>query len=70
MTFTWQYDINDDCASQKCTGSNPPLTANRDNSTPITKLCITYTIASEPGVTKHCNLFGQSNSTSNPTNCD
>jgi hypothetical protein len=36
----------------------------------ITKLCLSYRIASEPGVTKKCNLVGQAVSTANPTNCD
>ena len=36
----------------------------------LTKLCIEYTITTEQGVTKHCNLLGQSNSTNNPTGCD
>jgi prepilin-type N-terminal cleavage/methylation domain-containing protein len=76
VTFTWQYDVNDDCATHACTNSSNGNNAHpydpslQDKSTPIQKLCIAYQVASETGVIKHCNLFGQSNSTSNPTNCD
>jgi hypothetical protein len=38
--------------------------------TPIQKLCLAYRIASEPTVTKFCNLVGQSASTNNPNSCD
>lgn len=37
---------------------------------PVKKICIAYTIPSEPGVTKKCNLVGQAASTLNPVNCD
>lgn len=38
--------------------------------TPIQKICLQYRIQSEPGVTKFCNLVGQSVSTANPNACD
>jgi len=34
------------------------------------KVCLDYAIASEPGITKHCNLVGQSATTNNPNSCD
>jgi prepilin-type N-terminal cleavage/methylation domain-containing protein len=37
---------------------------------PIRKICLKYRIASEPAVTKSCNLVGQSASTNNPNSCD
>jgi hypothetical protein len=37
---------------------------------PIQKLCLAYRIVSEPGVTKFCNLVGQSAKTNNPNSCD
>ena len=49
------------------TGSRPSLPPSPSA---ITKLCLSYRIVSEPGVTKKCNLVGQSATTANPTNCD
>jgi hypothetical protein len=37
---------------------------------PIQKICLAYRIASEPTVTKFCNLVGQSATTNNPNSCD
>jgi prepilin-type N-terminal cleavage/methylation domain-containing protein len=54
VTFRWQYAKRD-----------APIAR-----TPLTKFCINYTIASEPGVTKKCNAVGQSGTTLNPTSCD
>ena len=51
----------------KGTGSIPDLPVTPSA---ITKLCLSYRIASEPGITKKCNLVGQAVSTANPTNCD
>jgi prepilin-type N-terminal cleavage/methylation domain-containing protein len=56
ITVLWDYKKTDD----------PPALAGQ----PLSKICIDYAIASEPGVIKHCNLVGQSASTSNPTSCD
>ena len=56
VTVRWQYKKTDD----------PPALAGQ----PLTKICLDYTITSEPGVTKHCNLVGQRASTSNPNSCD
>jgi prepilin-type N-terminal cleavage/methylation domain-containing protein len=56
ITVRWQYRKQDD----------PPALAGQ----PLAKICLDYVVASEPGVTKHCNLVGQSASTSNPTSCD
>jgi prepilin-type N-terminal cleavage/methylation domain-containing protein len=36
----------------------------------LKKVCIAYTIPSEPGVVKKCNIVGQAASTANPANCD
>jgi prepilin-type N-terminal cleavage/methylation domain-containing protein len=36
----------------------------------LRKVCIGYTIPSEPGVVKKCNLVGQAASTANPASCD
>jgi prepilin-type N-terminal cleavage/methylation domain-containing protein len=47
------------------TGVNPA-----PQKSPVKKLCIAYTIPSEPGVTKKCNLVGQALTTANPNNCD
>lgn len=60
MTVRWQYSKQDSGGHNK-----PPLTLS-----PLTKLCIGYTIASEPGVTKHCNVVGQAANTNNPNSCD
>jgi len=56
VTIRWQYKKTDD----------PPALIGQ----PLTKICLDYAIASEVGVTKHCNLVGQSASTNNPTSCD
>jgi prepilin-type N-terminal cleavage/methylation domain-containing protein len=56
ITVRWQYKKTDD----------PPALTGQ----PLSKICLDYAIASEPGVTKHCNLVGQSASTSNPNSCD
>jgi hypothetical protein len=56
ITIRWQYKKTDD----------PPALTGQ----PLTKVCLDYVVASEPGVTKHCNLVGQSGSTNNPTSCD
>jgi len=56
ITVRWQYRKQDD----------PPALAGQ----PLAKICLDYAVASEPGVTKHCNLVGQSASTNNPTSCD
>ncbi len=53
----WTFRKNDD---------NPTTLAGQ----PLSKICLDYTILSEPGITKHCNLVGQSASTTNPTSCD
>jgi prepilin-type N-terminal cleavage/methylation domain-containing protein len=67
LQIRFQYLKNDDCASQNC----PPLIpANEMTAPPVRKLCMDYQIAAEPGVTKHCNVVGQSGSTGNPTTCD
>jgi hypothetical protein len=60
ITVRWQYSKKDNGRG----GINPI------SGPPLTKLCIGYTIASEPGVTKHCNLVGQAAQTANPTSCD
>jgi len=60
MTVRWQYSKQDSGGHNK-----PPLTLS-----PLTKLCIGYTIASEPGVTKRCNVVGQAANTNNPNSCD
>jgi prepilin-type N-terminal cleavage/methylation domain-containing protein len=56
ITVRWQYKKQDD----------PPALAGQ----PLSKICLDYAIASEAGVTKHCNLVGQSGSTNNPGSCD
>jgi prepilin-type N-terminal cleavage/methylation domain-containing protein len=56
MTLRWQFSRKD-----------TPLPASPNL---LSKLCIAYTIASEPGVTKFCNVVGQSGTTNNPTACD
>jgi prepilin-type N-terminal cleavage/methylation domain-containing protein len=56
ITIRWQYKKTDD----------PPALSGQ----PLSKVCLDYTIAAEAGVTKHCNLVGQSGTTSNPTSCD
>ena len=53
----WTYKKNDD--------SPTPLAGQT-----LSKICLDYSILSEPGITKHCNLVGQSASTTNPTTCD
>ncbi len=72
LQVRWQYLKSDDCASNNCTGSNPPLPAleMQPSPSPLQKVCIDYRIASEPGVTKHCNLAGQSVTSNNPNGCD
>lgn len=45
-------------------------TVNPTAKSAVKKICISYTIPSEPGVTKRCNLVGQAGSTANPVNCD
>jgi len=60
ITVRWQYAKKDNGRG----GINPIQGST------LTKLCIGYTIASEPGVTKHCNLVGQAAQTNNPTSCD
>ena len=37
---------------------------------PLATVCLDYIVASDPTVPRHCNLVGQSASTSNPTACD
>jgi hypothetical protein len=37
---------------------------------PATKICISYGLASENYALKHCNFVGQAGTTANPTNCD
>jgi prepilin-type N-terminal cleavage/methylation domain-containing protein len=37
---------------------------------PLTKLCLGYTIPTEPGVVKKCNAVGQAATSANPTSCD
>jgi prepilin-type N-terminal cleavage/methylation domain-containing protein len=56
VTLRWQYKKQDD----------PPALVGQ----PLAKVCLDYSIASEVGVTKHCNLVGQSATTNNPTTCD
>ncbi|HSY47826.1 MAG TPA: prepilin-type N-terminal cleavage/methylation domain-containing protein [Thermoanaerobaculia bacterium] len=56
ITIRWQYRKQDD----------PPALAGQ----PLTKVCLAYAIASEPGVTKFCNLVGQAASSNNPGSCD
>jgi hypothetical protein len=56
VTLRWGYKKQDD----------PPALAGQ----PLTKVCLDYSVASEVGVTKHCNLVGQSGTTTNPTSCD
>ena len=56
MTLRWQF---------KKTDGALPASPN-----PLNKLCIAYTIAAEPGVTKFCNIVGQAVTTANPSACD
>jgi len=56
MTLRWQFSKKD--------------TALPASPNPLQKLCIAYTIAIEPGVTKFCNIVGQAASTANPSACD
>lgn len=56
ITIRWQYKKTDD----------PPALSGQ----PLTKVCLDYAIASEPGVTKHCNLVGQGALSNNPGGCD
>jgi len=72
VRFTWQYLKSDDCAGNNCSGNSPwdVTKAIQPTANLLTKLCIEYTITTEQGVIKHCNLLGQSNSTNNPTGCD
>lgn len=56
LTIRWAYNTSDD----------PPKLAGQ----PLLKLCLDYVVASEPAVTKHCNLVGQIAATANPTACD
>lgn len=67
VTVRWQYLKNDDCPGFNCPAYDVSLSLS---SAPITKMCIDYSIAIEPGVIKHCNLVGQAVSTANPTSCD
>jgi hypothetical protein len=60
LTITIRFKFNG-------TGSRPSLPPTPSA---ITKLCLSYRIVSEPGVTKKCNLVGQAVTTANPTNCD
>lgn len=54
VTIRWQYKKHDTTITKS----------------PLTKFCIGYTILSETGVVKHCNVVGQAASTANPTSCD
>jgi len=56
MTLRWQYKKKD--------------TALPASPNVLQKLCIAYSIASEPGVTKFCNVVGQAATTNNPNSCD
>jgi hypothetical protein len=56
ITLRWQF---------KKTDGDLPASPN-----PLQKLCIAYTIAAEPGVTKFCNIVGQAATTNNPSSCD
>jgi prepilin-type N-terminal cleavage/methylation domain-containing protein len=62
IRFTWTANVSGH-------GSNA-VTDNPLNASPLKKICIDYAVASESGVTKHCNLVGQAATTANPTNCD
>jgi len=61
-TFTFRLSFKFDSR-----GGRPSLPANPSA---ITKICLTYKIASEPTVIKKCNLVGQAVTTSNPNSCD
>jgi hypothetical protein len=56
MTLRWEF---------KKTDGDLPASPN-----PLQKLCVAYTIAAEPGVTKFCNIVGQAATTANPSACD
>lgn len=56
ITLRWTY--------KKTAGVPDPTTQL------LQKICLDYVIQSEPTVTKHCNLVGQSAGTSNPNSCD
>jgi hypothetical protein len=56
ITVRWQYKKTDD----------PPALTGQ----PLAKICLDYVVSSEPSVTKHCNLVGQSGTTANPGGCD
>jgi prepilin-type N-terminal cleavage/methylation domain-containing protein len=66
----WEYLKNDDCATNNCGGQNPYDPSKALQVSPLTKLCIEYTVPSETGVIKHCNVVGQAANTNNPTSCD
>ncbi len=57
MTLRYQYNKNDN--------GKVNLTTN-----PTQKLCVSYQIPTEPGVTKKCNIVGRAASTANPAACD
>ncbi|HLZ09107.1 MAG TPA: hypothetical protein VKT80_11000, partial [Chloroflexota bacterium] len=57
LTLRYQYSKNDNGKTSLTTS-------------PTQKLCISYQIPSEPGVTKFCNIVGQAATTNNPTSCD
>jgi hypothetical protein len=56
ITLKWQYRKQDD----------PPALAT----IPATKVCITYSLASESYAAKNCNIVGQAGTTANPGACD
>lgn len=62
ITVRWQY-------SKKDNGHGGVINLT---GSPLTKLCIGYTISSETGVVKHCNVVGAlaAGTTQNPTACD
>jgi hypothetical protein len=59
-TVRWQYAKKDSSGKDKA-----PIALS-----PLTKLCIGYTIASESSVVKKCNVVGQAASSVNPSTCD
>ena len=60
VTIRWQYAKKDSAGKDKAA-----ITVS-----PLTKLCIGYTIPSELNVAKKCNAVGQAANSANPNSCD
>ena len=73
VTVTWPANAAPIAANASYTITVRWRFAKKDvpiSTTPLRKICLDYQIASEPGITKHCNLVGQVGNTANPNACD